>query len=86
MTALLKDKGAFSLAALRMLTSLSASLVIALTAIEADADAETLWSATCLEENWQFEHWGADEEAAKDQRTRRQAFELAMRFAALART
>ncbi len=75
----------FPLAALRMLTSLSSSLVIALAALEPEADAEALWDAANLEEDWQAEHWGRDEEAKALRQTRFEAFALAMRFAALAR-
>ena len=76
---------AFALAALRMLTSLSASLVIALAAIEADADGDRLWQAANLEEDWQAENWGRHAEAEDLRATRQAAFALAMRFAALAR-
>lgn len=75
----------FPLAALRMLTSLSASLVIALAALEPDADAEMLWRAANLEEDWQAEHWGRDHEAEVLRQSRFDAFQLAMRFAALTR-
>lgn len=75
----------FALAALRMLTSLSASLVIALAAIEPDADAHALWQAAMLEEEWQAELWGRDEEAQDHRAARFAAFALAIRFAALAR-
>ncbi len=76
---------AFALAALRMLTSLSASLVIALATLERDADGDNLWRAANLEEDWQAEHWGRDAEAEEARRARSDAFQLAMRFAALAR-
>ncbi len=75
----------FPLAALRMLTSLSSSLVIALAALEPDADAQGLWQAANLEEDWQAQHWGSDAEADALRQTRFEAFALAMRFAALAR-
>jgi chaperone required for assembly of F1-ATPase len=76
----------FGLAALRMLTSLSASLVVALTAIEPDADPDTLWTAANLEQDWQADLWGLDAEAQKVRQIRFDAFKLAMRFAVLART
>ena len=74
----------FTLAALRMLASLAASLVIALEAIRPDADAEALWKAAELEADWQVELWGDDWEAAERRAVRFEAFTLAMRFAALA--
>ncbi|MCB2064946.1 MAG: molecular chaperone [Novosphingobium sp.] len=76
---------AFGLAALRMLTSLSASLVIALAALEPEADGDSLWQTANLEEDWQAEHWGSDAEAEEARHARSEAFLLAMRFAALAR-
>lgn len=81
---LLAAESDFSLAALRMLASLAASLVIGLMAIQPDADSETLWNAANLEEDWQVELWGEDWEATERRKIRFEAFELAIRFAALA--
>lgn len=83
--ALLNGENDFSLAALRMLSSLAASLVIALAAIQPGADEEALWNAANLEEDWQAELWGEDWEAAERRRTRFEAFRLAIRFTTLAR-
>lgn len=81
----LETQDPFTLAALRMLASLAASLVIALEAIRPDAEADALWCAANLEEDWQVELWGEDAEAA-DRRARRfEAFRLAMSMARLAR-
>lgn len=74
----------FTLAPLRMLTGLSASLVIGLAAIQPDADAESLWAAASLEEDWQAELWGRDAEAEAVRKARFEAFALAIRFVALA--
>jgi chaperone required for assembly of F1-ATPase len=76
---------AFGLAALRMLTSLTASLVIALAALQPDADADALWLAANLEEDWQAQNWGRDPEAETLREARRAAFGLAIRLAALSR-
>jgi chaperone required for assembly of F1-ATPase len=75
----------FTLAALLMLTNLSASLVIALASTSEAADAEALWAAANLEEDWQAALWGRDGEAETLRQTRLEAFSLAMRFVALAR-
>ena len=75
----------FSLAALKMLSSLAASLVIAMSAIRPGADAEALWKAANLEEDWQVELWGEDWEAAEHRAARFEAFKLAMRLAELSR-
>ncbi|MBV1918690.1 MAG: molecular chaperone [Sphingomonadaceae bacterium] len=85
MAAVLGAQDNFTLAALHMLTSLSASLIIALTAIEPGADAQALWAAASLEEDWQAELWGSDAEAAQTRQARFEAFQFAMRFAELAK-
>jgi len=75
----------FELAALKMLSSLAASLVIALEAIQPNADAELLWKAAELEADWQVELWGDDWEAAERRAARFEAFKLAMSLAELSR-
>ena len=81
----LAAESAFSLAALRTLSSLACSLVIGLYALADDADAEMLWNAANLEEDWQAELWGKDAEAEARRAKRFSDFEAAMRFARLAR-
>lgn len=76
---------AFTLAALHPLASLSASLGIALTALEPDADTDALWSAASLEELWQAELWGRDEAAEQRRERRGRDFVAAAVFARLAR-
>ncbi|MDG6077997.1 molecular chaperone [Erythrobacter litoralis] len=71
----------FKLAALEQLVSLSASLCIGLAALEPGADADALWNAANLEEDWQAERWGKDEEAAARREGRRKAFLNAIAFA-----
>jgi len=83
--ALLAELDDFALAALRNLAGLAASLVIGLAALEPDAAPEALWTAANLEEDWQAERWGRDEEAEQRRAYRRAAFLAAARFAALAR-
>jgi chaperone required for assembly of F1-ATPase len=71
----------FTLAALEVLTSLSASLTVGLSAIAPDSDSDALWRASELEEAWQAELWGSDAEA-EDRRARREAdFLRAVAFA-----
>lgn len=85
LSAELSSHDAFTLAALRMLASLAASLTVALLAIEPGADVPTLWEAANLEEEWQAELWGREAEAEERREKRYAAFTLAARFAALAR-
>ena len=75
---------AFTLAALNTLASLSASLNIALAAIEPGADIAALWDAAELEADWQVEQWGEDHEATVRRERRLAAFTAAARFAELA--
>jgi chaperone required for assembly of F1-ATPase len=81
----LQGHDAFTLAALRMLASLSASLVVALLAIAPDADIAGLWAAASLEEEWQADLWGREWQAEERRAQRFAAFVVASRFANLAR-
>ena len=72
---------AFELAALEQLTSLAASLCIGLAALESDADGEALWAAASLEEEWQADLWGREEEAEERRARRKADFLAAMEFA-----
>ncbi|MGE4409204.1 MAG: ATP12 family chaperone protein [Sphingobium sp.] len=75
----------FLLAALSPLVSLSGSLVIGLAILERAFDPAHLWQAAELDELWQAEQWGDDDEALA-RRTRRHAdFTRAVHFAELAR-
>ena len=75
----------FTLAALQATASLAASLCIGLAALDSDADAAALWDAANLEELWQAELWGSDEEAEARREKRKREFLAAARFADLAR-
>ncbi|NNC60473.1 MAG: molecular chaperone [Erythrobacter sp.] len=72
-------------AALFALTSLSASLIIGLEALEGDEADDTLWDAANLEEDWQVELWGEDAEAAARRAKWRAEFRRALVFAKAAR-
>jgi len=87
---MLQGMDEFALAALRNLAGLAASLLIGLAALELalpddDADAASLWTAAHLEEDWQADRWGRDDEAEARLAQRRGTFLAAARFAALAR-
>lgn len=83
---LLATQDDFALAALRNLAGLAASLVIGLLALDEAAAADDLWNAASLEEDWQAERWGRDDEAEARRARRREAFLAAADFARLART
>ncbi len=81
----LEAMGAFKLAALMTLTSLTASLTLGLSAFDQTAQGETLWQAANLEELWQAEQWGMDAEAQARLNKRHADFVTAWDFAALLR-
>ena len=81
----LESMNAFELAALETLTTLAASLTVGLSALETNADTLALWGAANLEEDWQVEQWGEDEEATARRAARTAQFQAAKRFADAAR-
>jgi len=85
LTARLEALDAFTLAALEVLTSLSASLTVGLSALEPNAKLETLWRAAELEEAWQVELWGSDWEAEERRERRKADFLRAVEFARAAK-
>ncbi len=81
----IEQLNAFEMAGIEAMTTLSASLIIALSALESDGDATHLWRAASLEEEWQADLWGRDEEA-EERRVKREAdFLRAWRFTRLSR-
>ncbi len=73
----------FQLAAFHDLVALSGSLVLALATAGRRLDAETAWTLSRIDEDWQIAHWGADEEAAEHAALKRADFLTADRFFAL---
>jgi chaperone required for assembly of F1-ATPase len=80
----LERAGHFEIAALHEVVSLSGSLVIGLRLAAGDADPEALWQASRLDEIWQSELWGSDDEAEALAETRRRAFLEAAHYLNLA--
>lgn len=75
-----RDQSVFELAAFHDLVSLSGSLVIGLAATRDRLPAADLWQVSRLDETWQAEQWGADEEAEAAAEIKRQSFLMAKRF------
>jgi chaperone required for assembly of F1-ATPase len=73
-------RGAFELAALSPMVTVSGSLIIALALAEDEISLETGWSAATLDEQWQLEQWGADAEAEMALDARRRDFEAGYRL------
>jgi chaperone required for assembly of F1-ATPase len=75
----------FELAGLSPIVTITGSLVLGLALIEGAIEADALWTAANLDEDWQAEQWGVDPFAAQAREVRRAEFDAAVRFLALAR-
>lgn len=67
----------FQLTGFHDLVTLSGSYVLALAVAERVGEAGDLWPVSRLDEDWQAEQWGKDEEAEEHAEIKRQAFEHA---------
>lgn len=70
----------FRLAGLSPLVTIGGSLVAALAVLEHALTANEAWDAVSIDDRWQIERWGADEEAVKSLENRRRDFFAAARF------
>jgi len=70
----------FQLAAFHYLVSLSGSLVLGFAAAQNWRGAEEIWQLSRLDELWQIEQWGHDDEAHAVAETKKAAFLHAKRF------
>ena len=82
----LRDMDAFALTAMSDLVGLSGSLVIGLAAASGEWEPDDLWARSRVDETWQEEQWGRDEEAVEVAAHRRSDFLRAHRFHFLARS
>lgn len=83
LTAQVRALTPFQLAAFHDLVSLSGSLVLALAVTHGRLAASAAWALSRIDESWQIEQWGEDEEAAETAVLRQAAFLHADRFFAL---
>jgi len=60
--------------------ALTGSLVLGFAATDPAQDPEVLWALSRLDETWQEETWGIDEEAREMSENKRRAFLHAHRF------
>lgn len=72
--------GVFELTAFHDLVAISGSLVIGFAAKDALKSAEDLWDISRVDEIWQQEQWGADEEAQEMAEQKKAAFLHASEF------
>lgn len=70
----------FRLTALHDLVTLSGSLLLGLATSARHIDPETAWSLSRIDEDWQIEQWGHDDEAAAAAAIKRGQFLQADRF------
>ena len=77
-------QGAFPLTAFHDLVSLSGSLVLGLAVARHRLSAEEAWELSVIDETWQAEQWGDDDEAMAQAAIRRAAFLHARNFYDLA--
>ncbi|WP_411035861.1 ATP12 family chaperone protein [Shinella sp. BYT-45] len=66
-----------ALACLHTVTTLTGSALLALALAEGVIDAEKAWSLAHIDEDWQIEQWGTDEEAFRRRELRRAEMEVA---------
>ncbi|WP_372884351.1 ATP12 family chaperone protein [Shimia sp.] len=75
----------FELAAFHDLVGLSGSLVLGFAAVHGHLPVADLWRLSRLDEDWQAEQWGADEEAEAQAKAKQEAFFHADRFFRMSR-
>jgi chaperone required for assembly of F1-ATPase len=68
------------LCAIHNLTTLTGSALIALALTEGFIDADDAWRAAHVDEDWQIERWGCDEEAARRRVRQEEEFRQTARF------
>ncbi|OYY62938.1 ATP12 family chaperone protein [Sphingomonas sp. 28-62-11] len=79
----LAARSPFALAGLSPIVTITGSLIAALALIEGAADAETVWRAAQVDENWQVEKWGDDDLAIATRTAHRADFDAGVRFLGL---
>ncbi len=80
LAAAVRKLDAFRMTALHDLVTLSGSMVLGLAVAEGRLDAGTGWRVSRIDEDWQIEQWGEDEEAAAAAGRKEAAFRQAWRF------
>jgi chaperone required for assembly of F1-ATPase len=73
----------FGLAALSVITTLTGSAILALAVAKARLEPESAWAAAYLDENYQNERWGIDEEAQEKRAARWREMDGAARLLTL---
>lgn len=76
----LQDMNPFQIAAMHDLVAISGSLVLALALIANHLTLEQAFAASRVDEHWQKEQWGADDDAEIKEAAKAQEFEFALKF------
>jgi chaperone required for assembly of F1-ATPase len=74
----------FELAALSPIVTIGGSLITALALFEQAIDIGTAWHAVTVDDRWQLDRWGADDDALAALANRQADFAAAARFLKLA--
>jgi chaperone required for assembly of F1-ATPase len=69
---------AWSVAALHVVTTLTGSALLALALAHGVRDADQVWAAAHVDEDWNIDQWGVDDEAAARRATRLRDFQAAV--------
>lgn len=69
----------WSIAALHMVTTLTGSALLALALMRGALDEDQVWAAAHVDEDWNIQQWGVDEEVARRRLTRFLDFRAAAR-------
>lgn len=83
LTDAVRAEGAFRLSALHDLVAISGSLVLGLAVARGRITADTAFDLSRIDETWQAELWGRDDEATESEAVRRAGLREAGRFYAL---
>jgi chaperone required for assembly of F1-ATPase len=70
----------WSIAATHVVTTLTGSALLALALVHGALDAEQVWTAAHVDEDWNAEKWGVDDEVAARRAARRVDYEAAVRI------
>jgi chaperone required for assembly of F1-ATPase len=80
LAATMRGMSGFQLTGFHDIVALSGSFVLALAATEGTETPDTLWKLSRIDETWQIEQWGEDEEAAEEAKLKKTAFFHAIEF------
>lgn len=79
----LSDATAMSLAPLHVMTTLTGSALLTIAHLKGRLTPDQVWQATHIDEDWQIEHWGDDDEALERRAKRRLELQSAADFLAM---